>query len=176
VAILMPTALQAPTAKQLGFVWSGRYGLAIAAGVPILASLGLGQSGRLGPRATRWLVGVVVTVVAIVQVGAHWADMRRYVVGDNGPLWYFGHSGWTPPLPAWSLLVAMVVFSAGLALLTYRVATADVGPSPGRPLSSPWSSPAVQPVEEPGAGGRGDRHPGDRAVEAGRPADAGAGV
>jgi len=175
VVVLMPTVLQAPTAKQLGFVWSGRYGLAIAAGVPIMASLGLSTSDRLSSRATRWWVAVVVTLVAMVQVGAHWANMRRYIVGDNGPMWYFGHSGWVPPLPAWSLLVSMIVFSAGLAILTYRVATGGMKPAPGRLHAS--SRVSTQPVEEPGAGGRGDRYPGHGAGEGGRPhADAGAGA
>jgi len=128
VLLLMPTLLQAPTAKKLGFVWSGRYGLAIGAGVPILAALALGASGRLSERSTKWIAATVVTLVAAAQIIAHYADMRRYIVGDNGPLWYFGHSGWIPPLPAWSLLVAVVTFSIGLAVLTYRVATGDPGP------------------------------------------------
>ena len=174
VVLLVPTALQAPTAKSLGFVWSGRYGLAIGAGVPIVAALGLSTSGRLSRRATRLSVGIVVTLVAIIQVAVHWANMRRYIVGDNGPLWYFGHSGWIPPLPAWSLLLAMIVFSAGLAVLTYRVATTGgAAPTLGdAPLSS-----SVPSVQERGADGSGDGHPNNGAGKARRsPVEGGVGA
>lgn len=157
VVLLVPTGLQAPTAKKLGFVWSGRYGLAIGAGVPIIASLSLCVSGRLRQRATKAMVAIVVTLVAIVQVAAHYANMRRYITGDKGPLWYFGHHGWIPPLPAWSLLLSMVVLSSALAFLTYRVATStSVGDAP--PLSTPSAQELV-------ANGGGHRDPVDAAVK-----------
>jgi hypothetical protein len=158
IVLLVPTALQAPTAKKLGFVWSGRYGLAIGAGVPILAALALCATGRLRPRAKKWLVGVVVTLVALEQVAAHYANMRRYITGDNGPLWYFGHNGWIPPLPAWSLLVSMVVLSTLLAVLTYRVATSTRG------LATD-GDPASVPAEELVANGRRHRDPANSPVK-----------
>jgi hypothetical protein len=162
IVLLVPTALQAPTAKTLGFVWSGRYGLAIGAGVPILAALALCSSGRIRQRTTKWLVGVVVTLVAIVQVAAHYANMRRYITGDKGALWYFRHNGWIPPLPAWSLLLSMVLLSTGLAILTYRVATSRAVTTDGDPAAAlpPGSS------DELAANGRGRREPVDASVKA----------
>jgi hypothetical protein len=158
IVLLVPTALQAPTARKLGFVWSGRYGLAIGAGVPILAALALCATGRLRQHAKKSMVGIVVTLVAVEQVAAHYANMRRYITGDNGPLWYFGHNGWIPPLPAWSLLVSMIVLSTLLAVLTYRVATSNRG------LATD-GVPASVPAEELVANGRGHRDPADASVK-----------
>lgn len=123
--VLIPTVLQAPIAEEIGFTWSGRYGLAIGAGVPVLAALATGLSGRLSRPATRRLAGAAVALVAIGQVIAHAASMRRYVAGVDGPLNYLAADGWRPPLPALVLLLAMTGLAAGLAVLTFRVATED---------------------------------------------------
>ena len=126
LVVLTPTILQAPTAGEIGFVWSGRYGLAMAAGVPILATLAVGSAGRLGWHGLRRFAFVLVAVAAGGQVVAHAASMRRYVVGVRGPLEYLTASGWDPPLPAAVLLVLVIGCASGLAVLTYRVATTDV--------------------------------------------------
>ena len=122
--LLMPTLLQVPSAKRIGFVWSGRYGLPVAVGIPIVAAAMVGAR-RLSPRALRVLGGSIVVAVAFGQVVAHWANMRRYVVGLDGPVVYFGHDGWTPPLGAPVLLVLVVVASIGLAWLGYRLGVAE---------------------------------------------------
>lgn len=123
LVVLTPTILQAPTAGDIGFVWSGRYGLAIAAGVPILAALAIGSSGRLSARGMRRLAAGLVGVFAVAQVVAHAASMRRYVVGVRGPLAYFTGPGWRPPVPTLLLLALVIAFASGLSVLVYRVAT-----------------------------------------------------
>lgn len=124
--VLIPTVLQAQLAEEIGFTWSGRYGLAVGAGVPILATLATGLSGRLAPERTRWLAGGILAAVATGQVVAHLASTRRYVVGTDGPLVYLGAAGWQPPVPAAVLLVAVIGLGAGLAVLTFRVATEEL--------------------------------------------------
>jgi hypothetical protein len=120
LAVLLPTIMQAPTAERFGFVWSGRYALAVAAGVPIMSAAMIGMR-RLSPTVTRALAGALVVVVAVGQVVAHWANMRRYVVGLDGPVVYLGQDGWLPPLGA-PVLLAVVVASAGaLAWLCFRI-------------------------------------------------------
>ena len=146
--VLAPSLLQAPTAKEFGFVWSGRYNLPIAVGLPILAALAVGTSGRLRPRGTARLAGLVVTLVAAVQVIAHIVSTRRYVVGTDGPLFYLDQHGWDPPLPAWFLLIVTISVASGLALLTYRIATADApfGPRWGRPQFAPAIEATLSPT------------------------------
>ncbi|MFI5045835.1 MAG: DUF2142 domain-containing protein [Acidimicrobiia bacterium] len=121
LVVLLPTIMQAPTAPDFGFVWSGRYGIAIAAGVPILAAAVISARG-VSPNAMKALAGSVVAAVGLGQVVAHWENMRRYVVGLNGPVFYLGHDGWTPPLGAPLLLAVVVAASTGLAWLGYRLA------------------------------------------------------
>lgn len=133
VIFLVPTALQAPTAEAIGFVWSGRYWLAVVAGVPIVAALVLGRQGAPGlPRAAALLIAVVAGGGHVV---AHMAAMRRWMVGTDGPLNYLSGTGWDPPVPAPVLLAATAVLSVGLALLALRVASADLAaaePAPAR--------------------------------------------
>jgi hypothetical protein len=135
LGVLLPTIMQAPTAHEFGFVWSGRYGIAVAAGVPILAAAAAGLRGW-STRALRVVAGSVVAVVGVGQVVAHWANMRRYVVGLDGPIVYLGHDGWTPPLGAPVLLAVVVAASAGIAWLGYRLAV-------GGPVVAPDRAPAV---------------------------------
>ena len=139
LAILVPVVLEAANAHDKGFSWQGRYGLPLAVGIPIVAAVTLGRAAPLSRRATAWLAGGVTGVVALVQVVAFYGALRRYAVGTAGPLVFFGHAGWEPPLPAWLLVLAVLGASAGLAALTYRVAT---GPSPRGNITT---------VDDPGA-------------------------
>ena len=139
-AVLLPTILQIPTAHEFGFVWSGRYGIAIAAGVPILAATMVSVHG-FPLRTLKQLGGSLLAVFTVGQVVAHWANMHRYVVGLDGPVWYFGKDGWTPPLGAPALMLAVAAGAAGLSWLAYRLA---VGPQvveePDLPVRVPVTS------------------------------------
>ena len=122
VWLLMPTLLQAPTAEDFGFVWSGRYGLALAAGVPMVAALiGGARSERV--RGERVVVALIAFVVATVHVAAHVVGARRFTVGTSGPLDYFNAAGWRPPLGSLALLLSTVVCAVGIAVLAARSAT-----------------------------------------------------
>jgi hypothetical protein len=134
LSVLLPTIMQAPTAHEFGFVWSGRYGIALAAGVPILAAAAVGLRGW-SARTAKVAAGSVLAVVAFGQVVAHWANMRRYVVGLDGPVVYLGHDGWSPPLGAPVLLAVVVAASAGLVWLGYRIATGHVAAQESAPIT-----------------------------------------
>jgi hypothetical protein len=121
--LLLPTLMQAPTAKRFGFVWSGRYGLALGVGVPVLAAAIVARR-ELAPAVTRALTAVIVVAVGFGHIVAHWADMRRYVVGLDGPVWYLGHDGWDPPIVSSPvLLLAVVAIVIALAIFCYRLVT-----------------------------------------------------
>jgi Predicted membrane protein (DUF2142) len=139
VSLVLPPVLEAANAHDKGFAWQGRYGLPIAVGVPIVAALVLGASRRLGRRATARLAATVVTVVAAAQAVAFYWALRRYAVGSQGPLFFFGHRGWAPPLPSGLLVAAVVALAAGLAVLAYRLATAgppDEADGPAAPTAT----------------------------------------
>jgi Predicted membrane protein (DUF2142) len=139
VSLVLPPVLEAANAHDKGFGWQGRYGLPIAVGVPIVAALVLGASRRLGRRATARLAATVVTVVAAAQAVAFYWALRRYAVGSQGPLFFFGHRGWAPPLPSGLLVAAVVVLAAALAVLAYRLATGgppDEADGPAAPTAT----------------------------------------
>lgn len=119
VWLLMPTVLQAPTAEDFGFVWSGRYGLGLAAGVPVVAAVIAGSRGARVP-AERVAVFLVAAVVATVQVAAHVVGARRFTVGTAGPLAYVNADGWQPPLGSAALLAVTFACAVGLAVLVAR--------------------------------------------------------
>jgi hypothetical protein len=123
LVLLMPTILQTPTATAIGFVWSGRYGLALAAGVPVLAAVALRRRRDLA----RPIAAIVGALVAIGHVVAHAAAMRRWTVGTKGPLNYLADPRWRPPVAAPLLLAATVVVAGALSLLVYAVATGADG-------------------------------------------------
>jgi hypothetical protein len=132
--LLLPTIMQAPTAERFGFVWSGRYGLALGAGVPVLAAAIIARRD-LAPAVTRALTAVIVVAIGFGHIVAHWANMRRYVVGLEGPAWYLGHDGWDPPIVSSAVLLVMVVaIVSGLAIFCYRLVAA---PTPETAATSP---------------------------------------
>lgn len=134
VVFLMPTLLQARTARSIGFVWSGRYGLAIAAGIPVIAAVLLGRTaGRAEGPGLRRTAAAVLVLTSGGQVVAHLSAMRRYMVGTDGPLVYVRDAGWHPPVPAAVLLAVAVVASSGLGLLAWRVAFGAGAPTPSAP-------------------------------------------
>ncbi|MFA5884527.1 MAG: DUF2142 domain-containing protein [Acidimicrobiia bacterium] len=137
LALLTPIALEVPRAADHGFAWQGRYGLPVAAGVPVVAALALATGRELARRARRALTLGIVLVVAGGQVLAHAAAMRRYVTGSDGSWWYLSGHGWNPPLPAALLLLATITGAAGLAVLTYRVGTAEAPADDPSPRSEP---------------------------------------
>jgi hypothetical protein len=116
---LVPTLLQTPTAVTFGFVWSGRYWLAVVAGLPIAAALVL--DGRWSSRAT----AIVATLAAGGHVVAHAAAMRRWTVGTDGPLNYLAAPEWHPPVSPVLLLLATAALASALAALAYRVAVLE---------------------------------------------------
>ena len=130
--VLIPSLFEAVQAPNSGFIWQGRYTLPLAVGVPLLSAMGAGE------RATDWLeagrLHVVAGVLLVIgHVGAYYVNLRRYVAGTDSPFWFFGSTGWTPPLPAWLLLAAFcVAVPATLWVLTgrHRWLPDDAEPTP----------------------------------------------
>jgi hypothetical protein len=102
-AIAIAPLLFAVAIVFTGFGVQGRHVMPFAVLVPLLA----------GAVATRHLVSTrgadwIGRLVAVVQFVAFLLVARRYAVGTDGPIWFFGH-GWTPPLGwvPWLILAAL---------------------------------------------------------------------
>jgi Predicted membrane protein (DUF2142) len=109
--IIIPPLFEVPSEPSLGFFWQGRYTLPIAIGIPILAGAVIrpAVSSRLRRRPTS-LLSVALGLSLLL---AFWAFWRRNAVGTSGKIIFFSDPSWRAPLPAWILVPAVVVFTAG---------------------------------------------------------------
>ncbi len=119
---LAPVVLQYPGADEQGIAWQGRYGLALAVGIPVLSALALAGAGGRAPAAPAGghvvgrLAVAVGALAAIAHVAAFATAMRRYAVGVFGPLRFWRVDGaWAPPLGNLVTLALFVVLSVALA-------------------------------------------------------------
>lgn len=114
LSVLLPVFLEALRYNQLGSVWQGRYSLPLAAGVPILAGMiGTEAGGRLA-RPLAALAIPVMALFGLVQTIAFAVALRRYTVGQGGPLSFVAEDSWHPPVPGRVLLLAFAIAQAAL--------------------------------------------------------------
>jgi hypothetical protein len=109
-AIAVAVAAYALILAPLGWEPQGRFLLAVAVVVPVLAGFVLHRAG-LRSRADVFVLGLVV---AGMQFAAFWENARRYAVGRHGPINFVDLASWVPP-GGW--LRWVVVVGAGCALL-----------------------------------------------------------
>ena len=113
IVALTPVVLQYPGADDQGIAWQGRYGLALAVGIPVLAAMTIAQYGTATMRAR--LPNLVVALAVVGHISAFATAMRRYAVGLTGPIRFWDVEGaWDPPFGNLAVLAASVV--AALAL------------------------------------------------------------
>jgi hypothetical protein len=128
--VAIPVLAQGVEAKHIGLIWQGRYLLALAVGLPILAGAVL--AARAGDMAeTRpgeewiglptWLdrrfVLTLGTVLAFADFAAFFRALRRYLTGLNGHL-LLTRVTWQPP-ETWLLWTALYVLALGLSVALY---------------------------------------------------------
>lgn len=155
-AIALPPILQGQVIAQLGWIWQGRYLLAVI--VLLLLACGVAfrtvafPTGPVARRAGAWLLAGT----AAAQLYAFIFVLRRYTVGlEENIRWagMFKDTAWQPPF-TWPVLVTLyaLVLAAG-AVLAYRV--------------------LFQPTSEPAAPAANDGEPGAENPAAPPPAKAG---
>ena len=117
IVALSPVVLQYPGADDQGIAWQGRYGLALAMGIPVLAVLALAGRRFEASQAAR-LATLVATLAAIAHIASFATAMRRYSVGLQGPLRFWRAPGaWAPPFGNLALLVLFTLAATALLLL-----------------------------------------------------------
>lgn len=134
--VALPVAIESSQARELGFVWAGRYGLPLAAGLPILAGWVLARSRFDLPRVDT----VALPLAASAHAATWWWAVRRNTVGANGPLVWLGHERWVPAVP---LPLSGALLVAALAVLAISPARASPGTARDRraPGSAAGSTP-----------------------------------
>ena len=110
VTFVVPPAVQASFYNDLGWMWQGRYAIALYLCVLILAGLALDDTfpGSRVTTARKAVVGGVV-VLGIAQIAAFIFVLRRYVIGTQTWIDMIQAPAWQPPL-GWIVLV--VIYAA----------------------------------------------------------------
>lgn len=147
--VFLPAILQAQVIQEIGYIWQGRYLLALIALLVIASAVALRDRAfpvsPISRTAARWALGAVVAA----QFYAFVHTLRRYTVGifaehtNWSEMW---DAAWQPPL-GWPALSAvyLITLTAG-AVLTYRALFRTVGSGPGMPTTA---LPAQQSVRAP---------------------------
>jgi hypothetical protein len=118
-AVVLATAVYALILAPGGWELQGRYILAVAALLPLLAGFVLYRAGA-PTRADVFLVGLAV---AAMQFAAFWENARRYAVGLHGPLDFVSMAEWAPP-GGWLLWVVLAATGSMLIALSLIPLTA----------------------------------------------------
>ncbi len=110
--VFIPAAAQALLIGQWGWVWQGRYHLALFGILMVVAGATIDVSESVVWR--RWNAGAlraVLWVVAIIHVAAFIIALYRYTVGTAQPLWsMFTAPAWQPP--GGTILLTLLVVGA----------------------------------------------------------------
>jgi hypothetical protein len=115
--IATPALIQAASVQQSGFIWQGRYSLAVMIAMLIICSTVLAQA--LQKVATHKLSGRILIVTSILVFAGHLtafvSTLGRYVVGNSGAIFAaLGSGKWSPPLGGKVLLALLVVSLLGM--------------------------------------------------------------
>ncbi len=120
LALFMPVVIVAREARVNGIVWQGRDSLPITVGAIILA-VALCANLIRSARLERWGVSCIVVVVALLNLIAFYANLRRYAVGRMGGRLFFLHNvGWSPPTGQFATLFVYGVLTAVITALVLR--------------------------------------------------------
>ncbi|MDF9811878.1 DUF2142 domain-containing protein [Streptomyces sp. SPB162] len=144
-----PLVLMAPKAAHLGLIWQGRYLLALAVGVPVLAAVVAGRNWVALPATLRSrLPLLLIGSWALAQGGAFvWAALR-YTFGRRHQF-SGGAVQWQPPVVGWSAALCLLLLSGFLlVLLAIRTGRPTVGDTAG---TVPPSAPAAGQTSGPSA-------------------------
>lgn len=108
--LVIPVAVAYSQAHRLGIVWQARDILPLAVGVPVLSAAFAGDVGLVA-RHRAAVAAVVCAALGVGAVAAFFEALRRYTVGVNGPLDFFG-GRWHPPLGTVTVAVGECVLVA----------------------------------------------------------------
>jgi hypothetical protein len=110
--LLVGLVLVAASVHTNGIVWSGRYALPLAVGLPVLAGV------TVDGTAEAWRPALAAALVAVAlgcQVAGIYSLLRRFSVGTRGAIdILFTHVDWEPP-PG---VTAVAMAALGLSVLT----------------------------------------------------------
>ncbi|MEP7047218.1 MAG: DUF2142 domain-containing protein [Ilumatobacteraceae bacterium] len=120
VWLALPLVINGFTNSRAGLTYQGRYSLPIFVGVVFLPMWNERRSIRSPRLSQRWLVGAVLALVVIAEVGAFWQMLRRFTVGADSKIVLTEPLPWEPSLAPMLLIVVNAIAIIGVAFLAWR--------------------------------------------------------
>lgn len=124
VLLLAPAIVQASLVTTMGYIWQGRYTLAMFAVLLVVCGFVIDRHElTLSPRSMRRLTAIVLVGLLLAQFIAFINTLKRYTIGAQYSFIDMArHVEWQPPLGWATLTVAyVIVFGAGYGLLWKRL-------------------------------------------------------
>lgn len=128
VLIAAPPVIQAVLAPQVGYIWQGRYMLAIVLCFLVVSGMALDDAALPRALSVRWKQVAMIALGLMVagQVFSFAWVLRRYVVGMDGSIASMVTSTeWQPPLGWIALTALLALWLIGSAVVIYRSILAD---------------------------------------------------
>jgi hypothetical protein len=148
--ILTPAISQAAVVATSGYIWQGRYTLALLAMLLVACGICLDRvtiedfaGATIAIRLARGLLFTLLTALAVGQLAAFGTALRRYVIGTDGALQLMiTHPQWQPPFGWVTLTVIFALIIAGSSVLIAHT-TLRPDRSPAKLLT------ALPPAQQP---------------------------
>lgn len=112
--IVIPVVIQATLYRQFGWVWQGRYVLAILLVAMISAGMALDSAQRPVTNTVVRVLRASVIAMSVAHLAAFIWALRRYVVATDSWIAMVKAPLWQPPLGwiAWTIFFALVLAAA----------------------------------------------------------------
>jgi Predicted membrane protein (DUF2142) len=128
--LALPLIINGFTNSRAGLTYQGRYSLPIFVGLVFLPMWSDRSTLRWPRFSQRWLVGIVLALVVVAEVGAFWQMLRRFSVGANGKVILTGRLPWQPSVTPMALIAINAIAMLGVswsALRPWRQVEAATG-------------------------------------------------
>jgi hypothetical protein len=113
--LALPLIINGFTNSRAGLTYQGRYALPLFTGLPFLPMWNDTSRSPLRRIPQQWLVGGVLALIVLAEVGAFWQMVRRFSVGAHGKIVLTGRLPWSPSVTPMLLIainaVAMLAVS-----------------------------------------------------------------
>jgi hypothetical protein len=120
VWLALPLLINGFTNSRAGLTYEGRYSLPIFVGLVFLPMWSARSAFRWPRLSQQWLIGAVLALVVIAEVGGFWQMLRRFTVGAHGKILLTGDLPWSPAVSPMVLVALNAVAMVALAWSALR--------------------------------------------------------
>ena len=118
--LALPLIINGFTNSRAGLTYQGRYSLPIFVGLVFLPMWSDRSTLRWPRLSQRGLVGIVLALVVVAEVGAFWQMLRRFSVGADGKIILTGRLPWQPSVDPMVLIAINAIAMLAVSWLALR--------------------------------------------------------